>query len=508
MGLFVLNTLRISQLFFGVILSCPEVFRFWIYQSMIVLLFILIILIISILVFIWARFYIIQSSRATFFFVVLGLFVFSIFCLGISERVFIIFIGWEGLGVTSFLLIIFYQNWSSLSGGLITLLTNRIGDAFLIIGVCMLLINSVINLSLKSILIFLLMLITALTKRAQIPFISWLPAAMAAPTPVRALVHSSTLVTAGIWLMLRFQQLTFLCSYIWLVLGFITLLVASLAALVEVDGKKIVALSTLSQLGLIFIALALGNSFICLMHVIIHALAKANLFLVVGRIIHVNYSQQDSRWLSLSQDKIRLFLMLISILSLRGTAFYTGFYRKETILIRNIRSINSFLLILILTCVITLTLSYCVKLLLRLFNFQKPISYIGNRFLSIISRILLGTQIIFVGFLSLFNIKRLFWLNRNSSLLWIFLLISIPLLVLGFSKNGVFLKLFILQLKIIFTIVKIFIKRNKLNIHIVSSTLLEPLYLTIRNGISSFLQGQKSRNIVIALLIICFYFIL
>jgi len=79
------------------------------------------------------------------------------------------------------------------------------------------------------------------------------------------------------------------------VLGFITLLVASLAALVEVDGKKIVALSTLSQLGLIFIALALGNSFICLMHVIIHALAKANLFLVVGRIIHVNYSQQDSR---------------------------------------------------------------------------------------------------------------------------------------------------------------------------------------------------------------------
>jgi len=107
---------------------------------------------------------------------------------------------------------------------------------------------------------FSVFMILSFTKSAQVPFTSWLPAAMAAPTPVRALVHSSTLVTAGIWLLVRFGQFCLLISRIILFLGFCTLMLARIAALLEIDGKKVVALSTLRQLGLIIIALATRGS--------------------------------------------------------------------------------------------------------------------------------------------------------------------------------------------------------------------------------------------------------
>jgi NADH-ubiquinone oxidoreductase chain 5 len=107
------------------------------------------------------------------------------------------------LGVSSFILIIFYQNWRSTKGGLLTLLTNRLGDGLLILTLVVSLLNGYVLFS--SFLVLLILIFLAFTKRAQWPFLSWLPAAMAAPTPVRALVHRSTLVTAGIWLMLRFS---------------------------------------------------------------------------------------------------------------------------------------------------------------------------------------------------------------------------------------------------------------------------------------------------------------
>jgi len=190
-----------------------------------------------------------------------------------------------------------------------TLLTNRLGDRVLLISF-----SYWVRLRLRSsiyqrgsVAAFFLFLLVTLTKRAQIPFTSWLPAAKAAPTPVSALVHSSTLVTAGVWLLVRFRQTRLSFTVALLMLGAMTLVLASIAALIEADGKKVVALSTLRQLGLIFIALSLGNSLICLFHLLMHAFAKANLFLIVGNFLHMRFSQQDYRQLSSGVERGTIF---------------------------------------------------------------------------------------------------------------------------------------------------------------------------------------------------------
>ena len=207
--------------------------------------------------------------------------------------------------------------------------------------------------------LIILVFILAFTKRAQWPFTSWLPAAIAAPTPVSALVHSSTLVTAGIWILIRFFYNS--SSILWLLFGSLTTLIASLAALLEADTKKIVALSTLSQLGIMVLSLYLGGKLICFFHLVCHALAKANLFLIVGRMLRLNYSQQDSRKLSVSINTLRIAL-LIRILRLGGTLFQSGIYSKEQILLTHFVLSNRVYSWIILTALVTLTLSYCLKL--------------------------------------------------------------------------------------------------------------------------------------------------
>jgi len=164
-----------------------------------------------------------------------------------------------------------------------------------------------------------------------------LPAAIAAPTPVSALVHRSTLVTAGVWILIRFFSNS--SSALWLLLGSLTTLTASFAALLETDMKKIVALSTLSQLGLIIISLYLGGKLICFFHLVCHALAKADLFLIVGRVLGLNYSQQDSRKLPISINTLRVAL-IIRVFRLRGILFQRGIYSKEQIFLTHFTLYN------------------------------------------------------------------------------------------------------------------------------------------------------------------------
>lgn len=141
-------------------------------------------------------------------------------------------------------------------------------------------------------------MVGAITKRAQVPFSAWLPAAMAAPTPVSSLVHSSTLVTAGVYLLVRFYPSlrvhSYFCYFLFYV-GVITCLIARFSALYENDLKKIVALSTLSQLGVIVMALGLGFPMLRFFHLITHALFKALLFVCAGTIIHSMQNNQDIR---------------------------------------------------------------------------------------------------------------------------------------------------------------------------------------------------------------------
>lgn len=455
---------------------------------------------IALSVFSWGIFYIRGNKIPVFFFVLLTSFVISILLLILSESYLVIFLGWEGLGITSFLLIVFYQNWVRLRGGLMTLLTNRLGDRVLLIRfsywLSLRLLSPVYQKG--AILAFLLFLLVALTKRAQVPFTRWLPAAIAAPTPVRALVHSSTLVTAGIWLLVRFNQMRVQLSWTLLILGRVTLLLASIAALIEVDGKKVVALSTLRQLGLIFMALSLGNRLICLFHLLIHAFAKANLFLIVGNFLHMRFSQQDYRQLSTGVEGSTIFLiMFVSILSLSGIIFSRGFFSKDSILLREFNLIGSFLSWLILFRIISLTLAYCLKLIFSLTLIEGFHLLIHKTYNPIIlyPSMLLVVFSVCLGYSIFNNIEYLMVISqRTSGLYWTYLIIAIIILAVRFKVSPFFWgRWFVLQVKL----VKISVFESNKSIkhlsQLFSSATLESNFLLYRLSYSNVLYSQIIR---------------
>jgi len=233
------------------------------------LLFISFVLYISSIVIYYRKDYIFGDINLNRFIILVSIFVLSIILLIISPNLIRILLGWDGLGLVSYCLVIYYQNVKSYNAGIITALTNRIGDVALLISIAWILnygswnyifyIEFIKN-DLYIRYISYLVVLAAITKRAQIPFSSWLPAAIAAPTPVSSLVHSSTLVTAGVYLLIRFNlSLSLNLIMLLLFIGRITIFIAGLGANFEFDLKKIIALSTLSQLGLIIRILALGE---------------------------------------------------------------------------------------------------------------------------------------------------------------------------------------------------------------------------------------------------------
>lgn len=271
-------------------------------------------------------------------------FVISIFLLILSPSLISVLLGWDGLGVTSYLLVIYFNSNKSFNAGMITAVTNRLGDCFILIAIAMALPYGQWNLFLLSpqavnpvrARLALLLIAAAITKRAQIPFSAWLPAAMAAPTPVSSLVHSSTLVTAGVYLLIRFDF--FLtksgASSLILIAGAITMILAGASALYETDMKKIVALSTLSQLGLIMGAIGLGLPSIAFFHLLTHAFFKALLFITVGNMIHLRADYQDLRKISLRESAIGITrsFRLVANFRLMGFPFIAGFYSKDLII--------------------------------------------------------------------------------------------------------------------------------------------------------------------------------
>jgi NADH-ubiquinone oxidoreductase chain 5 len=185
-------------------------------------------------------------------------------------------------------------------------------------------------------LVGIILVLAAITKRAQIPFSAWLPAAMAAPTPVSALVHSSTLVTAGVYLLIRFNNLIrrlFIRKSL-LLLGGLTMFIAGLGANFEFDLKKIIALSTLSQLGLIMRILSIGFASLAFFHLLTHALFKALLFICAGVVIHNIKNFQDIRYIGSLIYQIPLTLINFNAanIALCGVPFLAGFYSKDMIL--------------------------------------------------------------------------------------------------------------------------------------------------------------------------------
>ena len=288
------------------------------------------------------------------FFAYLNLFVFFMITLVMGSNLLVMFIGWEGVGLCSYLLIGFwYKNQEYNDAAKKAFIMNRIGDLGLLTGIFIIgnlfatldyatlktTIATATNLDLYwvSTAAFCLF-IGACGKSAQIPLYTWLPDAMAGPTPVSALIHAATMVTAGIFMITRLNFLFDLTPFIQNIIaitGAITALVAATIGLVQNDIKKVLAYSTVSQLGLMFLALGLGAYEVAVFHVITHAFFKACLFLGSGSVIHALHGEQDMRKMGGLKKAmpITFITMLVSSLAIAGIFPFAGFWSKDEILL-------------------------------------------------------------------------------------------------------------------------------------------------------------------------------
>lgn len=330
------------------------------------------VLFISANVLIFSTVYMADDKFIERFTILVLLFILSINLLIFIPHFIILLLGWDGLGIVSFILVIYYQNPKSLAAGIITALTNRIGDVILLLAIAWTLNQGhwyILNIQSSSLSYIQITAITlaAITKRAQIPFSSWLPAAIAAPTPVSALVHSSTLVTAGVFLLIRFYSfLHTIPSFntVLLCVAVSTILIAGLRAISECDIKKIIALSTLSQLGIIITRLGLNIPNLAFFHIVTHALFKALLFICAGRFINLHLHSQDLRWIGNLSNQIPVASSCISLanLALCGFPFIAGFYSKDIIIESALHNQNNTFIVFLSIMCIGLTSFYSIRL--------------------------------------------------------------------------------------------------------------------------------------------------
>lgn len=308
------------------------------------------VLIISFLVHLYSISYMENDPHISRLFAYLSMFTFFMLILITADNFLLMFVGWEGVGISSYLLVNFWftriqANKSAISA----LLTNRVGDMLLTIGLFIIL-SSFGNLNYHVIfplvpyihstiitLIGIFLLLGAMAKSAQLGLHIWLPLAMEGPTPVSALIHAATMVTAGVYLLMRASPIleyssTTLLLILWI--GGLTSIFAATTGLFQNDLKKVIAYSTCSQLGMLFVAIGLSEYNLALFHLINHAYFKALLFLSAGSIIHAMNDNQDMRkYGGLIQFLPFSYIMLfIGSLSLMAMPFLTGFYSKDMII--------------------------------------------------------------------------------------------------------------------------------------------------------------------------------
>nr|YP_010140020.1 NADH dehydrogenase subunit 5 [Aulacochilus grouvellei]QQK56319.1 NADH dehydrogenase subunit 5 [Aulacochilus grouvellei] len=338
------------------------------------LLFLSFVLFISSMVIYYSEEYMAGDYFLDRFILLVVMFVLSMIMLIISPNIVSILLGWDGLGLVSYCLVIYYQNIKSYNAGMLTALSNRIGDVMLLMSIAWMMNygswNYVMYLDFyknefESGIISFLIIVAAMTKSAQIPFSSWLPAAMAAPTPVSSLVHSSTLVTAGVYLLIRFNFLfSYKSMFFMLFISSMTMFMSGLGAVFEFDLKKIIALSTLSQLGLMMVILSMGEYKLAFFHLLIHALFKALLFMCAGNIIHSVGGSQDIRYMGAMINQLPLTCSFLNIcnLSLCGLPFLSGFYSKDLIAEFMSMSVMSSFVYMIFYMSVGLTVCYSFRL--------------------------------------------------------------------------------------------------------------------------------------------------
>lgn len=308
------------------------------------------VLVVSSLVHLYSISYMAEDPHNQRFFSYLSMFTFFMLVLVAGDNYLIMFIGWEGIGISSYLLINFwYTRIQANKSGIKALTVNRVGDMFLSVGFFAIfwVFGNVDYATVFSVapyinetsitIIGLLLLLGAAAKSAQLGLHTWLPDAMEGPTPVSALIHAATLVTAGVYLMLRSSPVieygpTVLVVITWL--GALTAFFAATTGLLQNDLKRVIAYSTCSQMGYLFMAVGLSQYNVALFHLVNHAFFKALLFLAAGAVIHAMADQQDLRRLGglVNFLPFTYTAILIGSLSLMAFPFLTGFYSKDLIL--------------------------------------------------------------------------------------------------------------------------------------------------------------------------------
>nr|YP_010958562.1 NADH dehydrogenase subunit 5 [Centrotypus laticornis]UXF57638.1 NADH dehydrogenase subunit 5 [Centrotypus laticornis] len=402
--------------------------------------FISIVLFISSMVVIYSSSYMgyFSFSSSRFIYLVL-LFVLSMLLMIISPNLISILLGWDGLGLVSYCLVIYYNSVSSYLSGMITCLTNRLGDIGLL--VCISWVMSYgcwnfifCNFYLDNFIGYLLIL-SSFTKSAQAPFSCWLPAAMAAPTPVSSLVHSSTLVTAGIYLMIRFFEGLIVYNYIFSLVGLFTMILSSFCANFEFDLSKIIAFSTLSQLGLMVMSLFLGWVDYSFFHMLVHAMFKSLLFLCSGIYIYYYCDNQDIRFMGgcCSFLPLTTACFNISSMALCGIPFLAAFYSKDMLIENSIFNGLGFFFFFFFFFSLGLTCCYSFRLfyysVLTVYNFL-PLNSEKDEFN------FMGISVFFMSFFSVVFGCFFNWLV-NLDFFWVFLpsllkFLSLLILILGF----------------------------------------------------------------------------
>nr|DBA43735.1 TPA_asm: ND5 [Bombus soroeensis] len=421
-------------------------FNFILMISFKLLLFMFLVMLISSFILLYSISYMNMSNEyyVIRFYYLMLLFLMSMIFLIMSPNMLTLLLGWDGLGLISYCLIIYYQKLLSFNSGMMTVMLNRLGDSSLLMIMSFMLMFGSWNLIFYEMNLFMLLMfiLMVFTKSAQLVFMIWLPAAMMAPTPVSSLVHSSTLVTAGVYLLMNYEMMINLSYKIYILLiSSMTMIISGFMANFEMDLKKIIALSTLSQLGFMMSIYSLGMVELAFLHLFIHAFFKSMMFMCAGSLIHYMLGIQNFRFYMgvFYLYPMKCLFMMFSLLMLCGFPFFVGFYSKDLIIeyyFLNEMSVFS-LVNLVIGTILTVSYSFRIMEMFLMNNLKINLVYLNEDYIMIYCMLFIFMVMLYMSKF----VYNFFFNDLNMSMMYIYKYFVFKMIILGVIFSLMLLKM-------------------------------------------------------------------